>query len=412
MHHDTSKTSLASYLPLYATLFMVGVVVITLGPVLDPLTKQLGIPLQQAGLISVAFAVGMLVGVTALNLLLARVPVKWALIGATWLQAVALAVSATLTRGLASMFVSYFFVGLGCVILNSLPSMWVGSHVKVDTHRTMVIVLLFFAIGMTVAPIFIGIALGLGATWRWVYGAEAVLSAVLALFLTWRPVSDIPGRKNLTWGRLREVVGFSPALFWAVVAASIFYIGSEFIFNVWLPKFAIDTFDVSKTTASIAVALFWLGLIFGRLIVARLTKRFAASRILMGGMAVMAVFAGGVALSTSIALVMVLAFIAGLGAAAGFPLIMGFAGKFPAWHAGVVVSAVVFAGAVGRIVFPYLVGPIAHSAGFRIAMGLAFILAAAGAVLAFFLHGISGEGAAGEAVAEHAAAMPAASEEG
>ena len=65
---------------------------------------------------------------------------------------------------------------------------------------------------------------------------------------------------------------------------------------------------------------------------------------------------------------------------------------------GVVVSAVVLAGAVGRIVFPYLIGPLAHSAGFRWAMGLAFVLAAAGALLAFFI--------------EHAAALSAASEEG
>ena len=89
----------------------------------------------------------------------------------------------------------------------------------------------------------------------------------------------------------------------------------------------------------------------------------------------------------------------GLGASAAFPLILGFSGKFPAWHAGVVYSAVVLAGAVGRIVFPYLIGPIAHSAGFRIAIGLAFVLAAACSLLAFFLHGISGEGAAGEIAA-------------
>ena len=91
---------------------------------------------------------------------------------------------------------------------------------------------------------------------------------------------------------------------------------------------------------------------------------------------------------------------------------MGFSGKFPAWHAGVVVSAVVFAGGVGRIVFPYLIGPIAHSAGFRLAMGLAFVLAAACSLVGFFLYGISGEGAARKAGAEHAAARRAASEEG
>jgi MFS transporter, FHS family, glucose/mannose:H+ symporter len=416
MPEERANTSLgataSSYLSLYATIFMVGVVVISLGPLLDPMTKDLKIPLAQAGLISVAFAVGMLVGVSALNILFARVPVKWALIGATWLQAAALVATATLARGLASMFVTYFFVGLGCVILNSLPSMWVGSHVKVDTHRTMVIVLLFFAIGMTVAPIFIGIALGLGVTWRWVYVVEAILSALLALFLMWRPVADIPGRKNLTWGRLREVVGFGPRLFWAVVVASFLYIGAEFIVNVWLPKFEIDVFKVNKTMASIVVAMFWLGLIVGRLVVARLTRRFPASRILAVGMAVMGVFALGIALSNSVPLSMVFAFIAGLGAAAGFPLIMGFSGKFPAWHAGVVVSAVVFAGGVGRIVFPYLIGPIAHSAGFRIAMGLAFVLAVACSLVGLLLHGISREGAAGKAGAEYAAAIPAASEEG
>jgi MFS family permease len=124
----------------------------------------------------------------------------------------------------------------------------------------------------------------------------------------------------------------------------------------------------------------------------------------MVGMAVMAFFAAGVALSNSAPLSMVMAFFAGVGASGGFPLILGFSGKFPAWHAGVVFSAVVLAGAVGRIVFPYLVGPVAQVAGFRVAMGMAFVLAAACSLLALFLHRISGEDDAGEAVAVHAAA--------
>ncbi len=410
MPEDSPKTS-TSRLPLFATTFMVGVVVITLGPVLDPLTKDLGISLADAGLVAVAFAVGMLVGVTALNVLFARVPAKWALIGGTWLQTAALAVSATLTRGLASMFAAYFFVGLGCVILNSLPGMWVSSHVKAGTHRAMVILLLFFAVGMAVTPVFIGVALSLGAGWRWVFGFEAILSGMLAILITSRPLSNIEGRRNLTWSRLRDVIGFSSGLFWAVVVASVLYIGAEFILNVWLPKFEIDVFGVSKGVASVAVALFWIGLIIGRLTVVYLAGRYAASRLLMTGLAVMAVFALGVTVSNSVSLSMVMAFFAGMGASACFPLILGFSGKFPAWHAGVVYSAVVLAGAVGRIIFPYLIGPIAHSAGFRWAMGLAFVLAAAAALVAYFLHGISGEGASGKAGAEHAAARRAASEE-
>ncbi len=362
MPGDQRNTTSTSYLSLYATTFMVGVVMITLGPLLDPMTKELDIPLAQAGLISVAFAVGMLVGVLALNFLFARVPAKWTLIGAAWLQTVALAASGVLSKGLWSLFAAYFFVGLGCVFLNSLPGMWVSSHVKVGTHRAMVILLLFFAIGMAVTPIVIGIALGLGATWRWVYIAEAVLSGALAILLTVRPISDIAGRKNLRWSRLREVVGFNPALFVTVLVASVLYIGSEFILNVWLPKFEIDVFGASKTVASLAVALFWVGLIIGRLIVVPLTKRYLASRLLLVGMAIMAVFALGISLSTSVEMSLVMSFFCGFGASAAFPLILGFSGKFPAWHAGVVYSAVVMAGALGRIIFPYLIGPIAHSA--------------------------------------------------
>jgi MFS family permease len=106
----------------------------------------------------------------------------------------------------------------------------------------------------------------------------------------------------------------------------------------------------------------------------------------------MAVFALGVALSTSSAMSMVMAFCSGLGASAVFPLILSFSARFPKWHAGVVFSAVIMAGALGRIVFPYVIGPIADSLGFRIAIGLAFVLAAVLAGLSLYLHRVSGEG--------------------
>jgi FHS family glucose/mannose:H+ symporter-like MFS transporter len=381
-----------SYVSLYATTFLVGVVMISLGPVLDPILADLHIPLSQGGLISVGFAVGMLIGVVALNFLLARVPVKWGLIGASWLQTVALAVSGLLARNLWSLFIAYLFVGLGCVFLNSLPGMWVTSHVKVGTGHAMVVLLLFFAFGMMISPVIIGAALGWGATWRWVFVLEAALSLVLALVLTTRPVSDIPGRENLRWRQLKEVVGFNPRLFTAIVVAGLLYIGAEFILNVWLAKFTIDVFGTSKTLASYVVALFWAGLVIGRLIVIPLTKRVLTSRLLMVGTAVMAIFALGVALSTSLAMSMVMAFICGLGASASYALIVSFSGRFKAWHAGVVYSAMVVASGLGRIIFPYVIGPIAHSLGFRVAIGLAFVLAAVVSLLSLYLHRVSGEG--------------------
>lgn len=376
---------------LYAATFVVGVVMISLGPILDPTVKDLGIPLSQAGLTSVGYALGMLGGVLALNLALARVPVKWTLIGAAWLQTLGLAAAGLLATGLWSLFGAYVVVGAGCVFLNSLPGMWVTSNNKVATARAMVVLLLFFAAGMMVTPLAIGAALGLGTSWRWVLIAEAVLSLGLAVLLTLMPVSDIKGRENLRMRKLREVIGFNSRLFWAVLGASVLYIGSEFILNVWLAKFEIDVFSVSKTVASLAVTLFWAGLIIGRIIIVPLTRRYPASRLLMAGSAIMAVFALGVALSTTPAMSMVMSFLSGLGASAAFPLILSFSARFPKWHAGVVFSGVIMAGALGRIIFPYLIGPIAESFGFRVAIGLAFVLAAALSLLSLYLHRVSGE---------------------
>ena len=194
---------------------------ITLGPLLDPILKDLHIPLAQGGLISVGFAVGMLLGVVSLNFLLARVSVKWGLVGAASLQTIGLIVSGALARGLWSLMLAYVIVGAGCVFLNSLPGMWITSHNKTGADRAMVTMLVFFALGMMVTPLIIGAALGWGATWRTVLLAEAVVSAALAILVAMSPVSNIEGRENLGLRRLREVVGFNPRLFAMVLVASL-----------------------------------------------------------------------------------------------------------------------------------------------------------------------------------------------
>ena len=394
MAGPSNETNATSFVSLYATTFVVGVTMITLGPLLDPILRDLDIPLAQGGLISVGFAVGMLIGVVSLNFFLARVPVKWGLVGAALLQMSGLLASGILARGLWSLVLAYVFVGGGCVFLNSLPGMWIASHIKTGADRAMVTMLVFFALGMMVAPLLIGAALGWGATWRSVLLAEAVVSAALAVLVAWSTVSNIEGRENLRFHRLREVIGFNPGLFVAVLGASILYIGSEFTFNVWLAKYEIDVFGVGKATAGLAVTLFWVGLLIGRLIVIPLTRRLPPARILMVGSAVWALFALGVALSVSEAMSLVMSFFAGVGASAGFPLILSFSARFPRWHAGVVFSSVIMAGAVGRIVFPYLVGPLAETVGFRLAMGLAFLLAGALSALSVYLHRVAGDLAA------------------
>jgi len=374
---------------------MVGVVAISLGPLLDPILRGLHIPVSEGGFISMGFALGQLFGILLLNFVLARVPVKRSLAIATWLQTVALLASATLSRGLWSLVSAYLFVGLGCVFLNTIPGMLVGYKVKHGAARAMLQLLLFFALGMMITPIVIGVVLGAGSSWRWVFAGEAGFSLVLAVLLTVLPLPDIPDRENLRLRQVKDVISFNPKLFTTVAAAAFAYIGAEFILNVWLAKFEIDTLGASKTWASVAVALLWVGIVSGRLIAQPFTHRFATSRILFVGTATMALFTFGIAVSPSQALTGTFAFFAGLGASTSYPLICSYSAKFPRWHAGVVFSAIIFVSGVGRLIFPYLVGPLAAASSFRVAIGLAAFLAFVVSLLTLYLHGVAKEGRGG-----------------
>ena len=327
------------------------------------------------------FALGQLLGILLLNFFFARVPVKWALAIAAWAQTLALFFSATLSRGLWSLVAAYLFVGLGGAFLVTLPGMLVGANVKQGATRTLLQLLLAYAVGMMLTPIVIGFIIGASVSWRWVLAGEAGMMLVLAASLTALPLPDIRGRENLRLRQVREVAGFRPSLFATVAAAAFAYMGAEFILDVWLSKFEVDTLGASKTWASIAVTLFWVGIVSGRLIARPLTRRFAVSRILLVGTATMAAFTLGVALSRGQVLTDIFVFFTGLGASAVYPLICSYSARFPHWHAGVVFSAVVFLSGAGMLIFPYLVGPLVAATSFRVAIGLSALLALVVAVL-------------------------------
>ena len=380
-----------SLAPLYPAQFFAGVVVIALGPMLNSVLRDLDISLAQAGIVSIGFAFGRLLGVLLLNFGLARVPLKWALVGSAWVQAIGLAAAGVLAHGLWSLFGMYLVVGIAGVLPSIIPGMWVGYHVREHTARSMLLVQFVFAIGVVVAPPVIGAALGLGSSWRWIFVGEAAFAAVMGVVQAALPLTDIPGRENLRYRQLREVAGFAPRFLGVMLLATFLYVGSESTISVWLAKFEADSFGASAAWAALAVTLFWAGIMVGRYLTVSLTRRYRSSRLLACFAAVLAVFAVAVGVSPVQALSQVSAFLCGLGASAIFSLISGYSSKFPGWYASVVYSAVMVAAMLGSTVFPYLTGPLAQSAGFRVAISFTAVPAVIVLGLSFVLHRLAGE---------------------
>lgn len=390
------NSSMTAPLPLYLSQFLSGAIWLTLGPCLNSIMNDLDIPLAQGGVPAMAFFFGGICGVLALNLLLARVPIKWCLAGMATAMVVALAAAGLLAGGLWSFTVAYFFIGFPAMVLAGVPGMWVSVHVREKTAWALNLMVLASVTAMTITPLVLGILLDVGVDWRWIYTGEAVLTAVVALVFFVVPIPDISGRENLRLRQIKAVVSANPRLLAAIGVAAFMYMGAEMTLNTWLAKFEVDMFGASAWWAGLAVTVYWVGQIIGRVATIPATHRVFPSTLITVSMALMAGLIVVLALSPTQTVSLVLAFFVGLAASSNFSHISSYSSRFSLWHAGVAFSIFQIVSSVGGMVFPYITGPIAAAWGFRAAIGMAAVCALLTVALATVLRKTSGESAKGQ----------------
>jgi MFS transporter, FHS family, glucose/mannose:H+ symporter len=393
MNPESPPTSptLRQRFSLYPNQLLGAMVLVSLGPLLDPMMRDLGFPLGQGGLVTAAFFLGGVLGIVIVNAGMARVPAKWAFVVGSTLNGAALLAAGLASWDLWSLSLAYVLVGLSGSLINTVSWMWLSAHAKKNAAASALILILFFGVGMVITPIVLGLAMDRGASWRWVLAIEGGISLALALVYFFLPLLDVPGRQNVRLSHLKQVVTHNRGLLLGITGACFMYAGAETTLNVWLPKFQIDVSNTSDTWASLTVTLFWVGLVAGRLLILPLTRRFAPSRLLLICAGVLAVFVVLLALVPSQVASLALSVCAGLGASASYALIGSYSGRFPQWQSGVVSSLFILAGGVGSIVFPYMLGPLASAAGFRVAMAVVVVPVLAYGLFSLLIHARSGE---------------------
>jgi len=376
---------------LFVTQFLSGVVVTTLGPVLDSVLHDLGIPLARGGLPALSYFCGIVIGLASLNVFLARVPVKQCLLGAVLLEATGLAAAGVLAKDLWSFAGAYFVVGLPAWVISGLSGMWISAHLRDRAAWALNLIMLSSVSGMTLTPLSIGLLLGQGVDWRTIYLGEAGFALLVAVVVSLFPLPDITGRENIRARHARAVIAHNPRLLAAIGATSFVYLGTEMSLITWLPKFETDVFAAGATWAGLTVTFYFIGQITARLIAIPLTRRLRASTLLITAAFLAAGFIAGIAVSPTQTVSLVLVLGSGLGVSASFSLVGSYSSKFPLWHAGVVYSFFQLSGGAGSMVFPYLIGPVAASHGFRVALVVTAVGFLVMAGLAYCLRLTSGE---------------------
>ncbi len=355
---------------IYPSQVFVGAMLITLGPLLDPILRDLRLPLTDGGLLSFGFFLGRLFGVLLVNFGLARVPVKTIMVACASLLALGSVGAALLGVGLWPLMVALFLTGMAGVIPNTLSGVWVAAHVRKGLEKAMLGIGAYFAVGVVVAPLVVGAALDLGATWRWVFIGQAAISAAMAVVLWLLPIADVPERENLRARQLKAVASSHPTLLAVIIAATFFYVFIEGTLYVWLAKLHVDVYSAGHETAALSVTLLWAGITVGRYLAGPLTRLASPARLLTIFASILAVFVVGIAVAPNLAVSEAFAFLAGFGASACWPLISCYTPRFPGWQAGVVFSGMMLAGTAANTLSGYVFAPTVAALGYREAMGI------------------------------------------
>ena len=204
----------------------------------------------------------------------------------------------------------------------------------------------FFAVGALLTPVYLALEESLSADWRKLFLGLS-LFGLLALIMGLRMKAE----------RFAYVHGEVGTFLWRplvrVSVAMALYVGAEVTIFGWAPTVMELYHDIPMSRARLAPTLFWIGMLGGRMLTARLTARISPTALLRGSSLL------GVAATVLLVtvqgewLLWIALALASIACAGIWPLIVATSGA-SGHETGTTIT--VAAGGLGATIFPYLAG--------------------------------------------------------
>jgi fucose permease len=334
-----------------------------LGPLMPSLRKELGLSYTVASLHFSAFAVGMILA----GLIGDRVVRRYGRTKVFWTGAAGLvagAVALTLFRLPVLTVGSVLLMGgVGSLVLILIPAILADRH---GTNRAIAIVEANILAATTGAMA--GLLIGLGeqtpAGWR----GALLLSLAIPLFLVIRfGRVSLPAAQSI--GVRRDAGTRLPAAYWAFWLAVVLAVGIEFSLIFWGADFLVAT-GLSTSAAATTVSLFLWGMVAGRIAGRQVARWMPAEQLLLFALAVSAIGFFVYWLAPAAPVVVLGLFVAGVGVANLYPLIVALALGAAPGQSNEAGARLTFASGTAILAAPLLLGTLADATGIRLAYGV------------------------------------------
>lgn len=338
---------------LYVTVFIEGLMLAVPGPTLDALSDNAGSTIGEIGVIFTANGLGFVVGALFAGRWYERLDGN-RLLTASLLVMAGAAVFVPIAGSLGVLLVLFVVTGAAIGMIDVGANTLIVWEFGEKVPPYMNALHLAWGVGAFSAPLIVALLSELDADVSSAYPLFAAAMVPVALWLATTPVTDIPAAAGSSkspevWRRHSKLIVLISFLFFL-------HVGAELSFGGWVFSYASESGLGAETTARVLNAVFWGGLVVGRLIAIPVSFRLSARAMiwldLLGAGLALAIVAflgdsplaiwGGVAL---------------FGASIGsiFASCINFAGtKMPITSR--VTSAFLIGGSLGSMSLPWLTG--------------------------------------------------------
>nr|WP_066927021.1 Cmx/CmrA family chloramphenicol efflux MFS transporter [Streptomyces sp. NBRC 110611] len=276
------------------SVFALGTSEFMLSGILQPLARDLGVSIPQAGLLVSAFAIGMVVGAPVLAAATLRLPRRTTLIALLAVFGLG-QVAGALAPSYGVLFVSRVISALACAGFWAVGAAVAVSLVPVTARARAMAVMVGGLSIANIAGVPAGAMLGQHAGWRAAFWAVAGLAALgLVGVIALVPRTAVPTGDDRPQLR-RELTIYKDAQVWLALTATALNGAAVFALFSYLSPLLTDTAGLAESWVPTVLALFGVGALIGTFIGGRIADAHPFGTIF-----------GGIAASTAVLTVLAL----------------------------------------------------------------------------------------------------------
>ncbi len=342
-------------------MLLFGIVLISLGSILPELLNRYGLSEIQAGTLAAILPAGILLGSLVFGPIVDRYSYRNLLVACCFFIIMGLE-GLAFTQNLGMLQLSFLLIGFGGGMINGATNALVAdiSDAQVEERSANLSFLgIFFGIGALGMPALMALLSSVMAydqILKWM-GFAVVAPLLYFLFLSYpqSKVKTIDYRRNLSL-----VKDYS---LWILGLFLFFQSALEGVTNNWITSFLQADDKMSSSAALLTLSSFVLSLTVGRIFLSGLLRKIAPLKVLF--LSAFILLGGSFVLSTTTDLLLLRLgiILLGLGSAAGFPVILGFAAQVHDEIRGAAFSFVFVIALIGNILANYLTGLISNQFG-------------------------------------------------